>query len=99
MPEAYTRKHLFSLRASYSSQGKLDDGKLSVIRSLGIAREPGMGLGVGHHTEVKRSAKRGVRAGKVAKRARAAKKFVPLALVNARSLSKRSDIINNHLQP
>ena len=48
-----------------------------------------MGLGVGHNTT---SAKRGVRAVKVAKRARAAKKFVPLALVNAKSLSKRSDL-------
>ena len=83
MPQAtFSRERLFSFRASYSSQKKLDDGKLSVIRSLGIARELGMGLGVVRNARVKRSTKRGARAGKAAKRARAAKKFVPFALVN-----------------
>ena len=98
MPQAtFSRERLFSFRSSYSSQKKLDDGKLSVIRSLGIARELGMGLGVVRNARVKRSTKRGARAGKAAKRARAAKKFVPFALVNARSLPKRTDIINYHL--
>jgi hypothetical protein len=56
-----------------------------------------MGLGVVYNSRVKRPGKRGVRAGKAARRARAAKKFVPFALVNARSLLKRVDVITHHL--
>jgi hypothetical protein len=56
-----------------------------------------MGLGVVYNSRVKRPGKRGVRAGKLARRAREAKKFVPFALVNARSLLKRVDVITHHL--
>jgi hypothetical protein len=97
VPEALSRRSLFSLRPSTSSQIKLDDAILNIIRNLGISREPGMGLGVVYNSRVKRPGKRGVRAGKAARRARAAKKFVPFALVNARSLLKRVDVITHHL--
>jgi len=70
--QAYTSKSLFSLRASFSSQIKLDDEKLFVIHSLGIARESGVGLGVARKAQVKRSTKGEFRAGMAAKRARAA---------------------------
>jgi hypothetical protein len=56
-----------------------------------------MGSCISRDARVKRPTPRGVRSGKAVKRARAEKKFVPLALVNARSLNKRTNVISHHL--
>jgi hypothetical protein len=56
-----------------------------------------MGSCISRDARVKRPTPRYVRSGKAAKRARAEKKFVPLALVNARSLNKRTNVISHHL--
>ncbi|XP_046454933.1 uncharacterized protein LOC124202627 [Daphnia pulex] len=56
-----------------------------------------MGSCIFRDARVKRPTPRGVRSGKAAKRARAEKKFVPFALINARSLNKRTNVISHHL--
>ena len=43
------------------------------------------------------SSRRGVRAGKSAKRNKEAKHFIPFGLVNARSLSKQSNLISHFI--
>jgi len=56
-----------------------------------------MGSCFSREARVKRPTPRGVRSGKAAKRAKAEKRFVPLALVNARSLNKRTNVIGHHI--
>ena len=64
---------------------------LQVFNALGIVRRSD--FCIYRDAGVKRPTPRGVRSGKAAK---AEKKFVPLALVNARSLIKLTNVISHH---
>jgi hypothetical protein len=79
-PKAYTRRLLFSLRLCAHN---VSNDSLQTFHDLGIARKAGMGLGSTAAWVKRPSSRRGVRAGKSAKRNRAAKRFVPFALINA----------------
>ena len=93
-PEAYSRRLLLSLRLCKHS---VSNDSLQTFHDLGIARKAGMGLGSIAAWVKRPSSRRGVRAGKSAKRNRAAKRFVPFALVNARSLSKQANVISHYI--
>jgi hypothetical protein len=56
-----------------------------------------MGLGSAAAWVKRPSSRRGFRAGKSAKRNRAANRFVPFALINARSLSKQANVISHYI--
>ena len=93
MPKALSRNALLHFRSS--SPHCLSNEAQQVFRNLDIARELDMGSEVS--PRVKRPTTRFVRAGKLTKRTRALKKFMPFALVNARSAPKRSNVISHHI--
>ena len=82
-PKAYACRLLLSLRLCTHS---VSNDSLQTFHDLDIARKAGMGLS-STAAWVRPSSRRGVRAVKSAKRNRTAKRFVPFALINTRSLS------------
>ena len=82
MPVAISRRLFFALASSPLLPQRLPDSVLRIIRELGIAS---------------RRTRRGCRGGKVAKRARAAKRFLLAGLVNARSVASKPDVITSLL--
>ena len=78
MPEALFRDKLVALHSSPLSSLRLPADAYYVISSLGIAS---------------RRTHRGCRSGKSARRARAAKRFLPVGLINANSANNKVPLI------
>jgi exonuclease III len=78
MPEALFRDKLVALHSSPLSSLRLPADAYYVISSLGIAS---------------RRTQRGCRSGKSARRARAAKRFLPVGLINANSANNKVPLI------
>ena len=83
MPAALLRDKLIALRSSPLSNLRLPADAYYVISSLGIAS---------------RRTHRGCRSGKSARRARAAKRFLPVGLINANSANNKVPLIANFIQ-
>jgi hypothetical protein len=93
-PKEYARRLLFSLLLCTHS---VSNDSIQTFHDLGIARKADVGLGSAAAWVKRPSSRRGVRAGKSAKRNRAGKRFVPFALINARSLSKQANVISHYI--